>query len=244
MKKNDLLFSLLTLVLIISFFPIGFLKSYQEGFLFNPEYWYLTSFLKFAVLATLGESLGLRVSKGIYNYKGFGLLPRAIVWGILGIGIKFAFVIFSAGTPALLSKLFHVENAVAAMKEYPDFFEAKKAGLGGIRLLDAFLISSFMNLIFAPVFMTLHKITDTHILNNGGTLAGFFSPVKYSEIFPKLNWFVQWDFVFKRTIPFFWIPAHTITFLMPEQFQVIFAAVLGIVLGVLLAIASSKSSKK
>jgi hypothetical protein len=243
MKKNDLLFALLLLLLIASFFPFGFLESYQKDFLFNPKYWYLTSFLKFAVLATLGESLGLRISKGIYNFKGFGLLPRAIVWGLLGIGIKMAFVIFAAGTPALLMKLFHVESAMVAMKEYPDFFAAQQAGLGGIRLLDAFLISTFMNLIFAPVFMTFHKITDMHIISNGGTLSGFFSPIKFSEIFPKINWFVQWDFVFKRSIPFFWIPAHTITFLLPEAYQVIFAAFLGIILGVLLATASLKSSK-
>ena len=59
----------------------------------------------------------------------------------------------------------------------------------------------------------------------------------------KKNWSVQWNFVFKKTIPFFWIPAHTITFLLPVQYQVLFAAILGIVLGVLLAIASLKSEK-
>jgi len=100
-----------------------------------------------------------------------------------------------------------------------------------------------MNLIFAPVFMTLHKITDIHIINNGGTIRGFLRPIKFSKIITNLNWKIQYEFVFKKTLPFFWIPAHTFTFLLPPDYQVLFAAVLGIVLGVLLAIASLKSAK-
>jgi len=51
---------------------------------------------------------------------------------------------------------------------------------------------------------------------------------------------VQWNFVFKKTIPFFWYPAHTITFLLPVDYQVLFAAILGIALGTILAMASLK----
>jgi hypothetical protein len=47
----------------------------------------------------------------------------------------------------------------------------------------------------------------------------------------------MWGFVFKKTIPFFWIPAHTITFLLPPDVQVLFAALLGIALGTILAVA-------
>jgi len=52
---------------------------------------------------------------------------------------------------------------------------------------------------------------------------------------------VMWNFIFKKTIPFFWIPAHTITFLLPAEFRVLFAAVLGIALGLILAIGSQKA---
>ena len=88
--------------------------------------------------------------------------------------------------------------------------------------------------------MTIHKITDTHILNTGGTLKGFFSPIDFRSIFVNLNWDVQWNFVFKKTIPLFWYPAHTITFLLPAEMRILFAALLGIVLGVLLSLASLK----
>jgi hypothetical protein len=43
--------------------------------------------------------------------------------------------------------------------------------------------------------------------------------------------------VFKKTIPLFWIPAHTITFLLDPDYQVLFAAFLGIMLGAILAVA-------
>jgi hypothetical protein len=38
----------------------------------------------------------------------------------------------------------------------------------------------------------------------------------------------------------FWIPAHTITFMLPVSLRILFAAALGIVLGIILALASQK----
>jgi hypothetical protein len=239
MKQKDLVFSLLIIFVIAFFLPFPFLKNFHKDFLFNHHFWIATSFLKFGILSTMGEAIGLRIKTGSYYQKGFGYLPRFIVWGFLGIGIKMAFVIFASGTPVLLQKYFGIKNAVVSMS-FDSIFDAKENGLTTARIITAFGISTFMNLIFAPVFMTLHKITDTHITDNGGTLKGFLTPIHFKTIFPRLNWLVQWDFVFKRTIPFFWIPAHTITFLMPEQYRIVFAAFLGIILGILLAVAAQK----
>ncbi len=100
-----------------------------------------------------------------------------------------------------------------------------------------------MNVVYAPVMMTFHKITDVHIIENGGTIKGLFQPVKIGKIFINLNWEVQWNFIFKKTIPFFWIPAHTITFLLPPDYQVLFAALLGIALGTILAFANKMEEK-
>lgn len=44
----------------------------------------------------------------------------------------------------------------------------------------------------------------------------------------------------KKTIPLFWYPAHPVTFLLPSEMCVLFAALLGIVLGVILAIVARK----
>jgi len=230
MKKQDIIFIVCIILFFLPFFLSEQVFSIYDTF--NKEHGMVMSFFKFAVLATLGESIGLRIRNGVYNKKGFGLIPRAIVWGFLGLTIKMAFVIFATGTPQFLAYL-GFEKAVVAMA----------GSLTPLKLLVAFSISAAMNLIYAPIMMTLHKITDTHILNNNGTIKGFFNPIKFGEIMVNMDWSVQWNFVFKKTIPFFWIPAHTITFLLPSHYQVLFAAVLGIVLGVLLAIASLKSEK-
>jgi hypothetical protein len=232
MKRKDLVVILITVLFFLPFFISKEVYGFYNSF--NAQHGMIMSFIKFAILATFGEAIGLRIRTGNYNHKGFGLIPRAIVWGFLGLTIKLAFVIFGSGTPAFLQYL-GLEEAGAIMKS-PE--------IGWLKVFVAFSISATMNIIYAPLMMTFHKITDTHILNNGGILRGFFKPIKFGEIITNLNWNVQWNFVFKKTIPFFWIPAHTITFLLPADFQVLFAAVLGVVLGVLLAIASQMGTKQ
>ncbi|MBE0674446.1 MAG: hypothetical protein IH591_07275, partial [Bacteroidales bacterium] len=198
---------------------------------FNESHGFITSFIKFAVLATAGELIGLRIRKGHYIEKGFGILPRALVWGFLGLSIKAAFMIFGSGVPVVMAYI-GVEEPAALL-----------AGpLSAGKLLMAFSVSFFLNMIFAPVMMTLHKVTDTHIINTGGTIRGFFTRADVSGIIGRINWDVHWGFVLRRTIPLFWIPAHTVTFLLPVGFQVLFAALLGIVLGVILAFAARAKS--
>ncbi len=227
--RKDLFFLLGLIVFFLPFFIFD--KLFGAYYQFNLEHGLLMSFIKFFFLATLGEVIGLRIKTGIYHYKGFGLLPRALVWGFLGMTIYMAFAIFSSGTPVFLEKL-GFENAGSILH----------SDLSWKKLLVSFSISSSLNLFYAPVMMTFHKIMDIHILENGGTLRGFFRPIRFARIFKEINWDVQWNFVFKRTIPLFWIPAQTITFLLPEEFRVLFAAFLGIILGVLLAIAALKQA--
>ncbi len=232
MKKQDVIFLLALAVFFSPFFIFKEVFYFYEHF--NKEHGMIMSFIKFAILATLGEVIGLRIRTGSYYRKNFGILPRAFVWGFIGLTIKMAFMIFAVGTPVFLEYL-GVENAIASMA---------KTGLAGTKILTAFCISTAMNIIYAPVMMTFHKITDTHIESNGGTLKGFFTPIQFKEIFMNLNWGVQWGFVFKKTIPLFWIPAHTITFLLPPEYRVLFAALLSIALGIILAIANIMSKKK
>jgi len=225
MKKNDVFFLLFILVI---FLPFVFIPELYAGYKrFNADHAFIMAFLKFGVLATVGEMLGLRIKTGQYSTAGFGILPRAVVWGLLGIWIAIAMKVFAAGSPAIVQYL-GVDGVVEAMK----------GGFSIQKLLGAFGISLLMNTSFAPVFMTIHKITDTHIVNNGGKLSSLITPIPFGKLLASLNWNVQWNFVFKKTIPFFWIPAHTVTFLLPADIQVLFAALLSIVLGVLLAVAA------
>ena len=77
----------------------------------------------------------------------------------------------------------------------------------------------------------------------GGSIKSLITPIPMTKIITGLNWNVQWNFVFKKTIPFFWIPAHTITFLLAPQYQVLFAALLGVMLGILLSVAAVAGRK-
>lgn len=227
MRRTDLYFSLAVIILFLPFILSDTLHTwYQE---FNTEHGMAMSFIKFAILSTMGELLGLRISTGNYYQRGFGIIPRALVWGILGMGINMAFIIFSTGVPAVVAYM-GVSHPEALMQ----------GSLCIEKVALALAISTTLNCIFAPVFMTLHKITDTHILATGGTLRGFFTPFRMGETMQHLNWRVQWGFVFKKTIPLFWIPAHTITFLLPGESRVLFAALLGVALGVILAIANRR----
>jgi len=228
MKNKDIKF---ILAVVVFFSPFFIFTNFYEGYLaLNQQHGFIMSFVKFAILATTGEVIGLRIVSGNYNSTNFGIFPRAIVWGLLGITIKIAFIIFATGVPSVL--------AYSGMANVSTIM---KGDLTLDKLLLAFSISIALNLIYAPILMTIHKITDIHITNNGGTIRGLFTAIQVEKIIVNMDWHKQWSFVFKKTIPFFWIPAHTITFLLPADMQILFAAALGVALGVILAISSLQS---
>ncbi|MBR6310368.1 MAG: hypothetical protein IKR52_04120 [Paludibacteraceae bacterium] len=227
MKKTDII----TIVVVLAVLGIfAFVPSALNWFEnTTKEHGMVMSFFKFAILGTFGEMLALRIRKGVYYETGFGVLPKMLVWGVLGVVIASAMTIFKNGTIALLDGGFHLDGRAA---------EWFKTDLCWGKVLVALCISVLMNTLFAPVFMTFHKITDIHIAETGGTLKGFFSKVIPAQdiLANKINWNVQYGFVFKKTIPLFWYPAHTVTFLLPGTYQVVFAAFLGVVLGLILSI--------
>ena len=230
MKKQDVIFFF---GLVVFFSPFIFSEQVYETYReFNKEHGLIMSFVKFAVLATLGESIGLRIASGVYNKTGFGILPKTVIWGIFGLTIKIALIIFSFGTIKFLN--------------YTGVSQASDIMAGGLSLAKigiAFCISFTLNLIYAPWLMTFHKITDMHIAKHGGSLLTLLKPINFEKAFSNLDWKVQWGFVFKKTIPLFWLPAHTITFLLAPEQQILYAAILGIVLGVILAFAIARGKK-
>ena len=228
MKRTDLYFIVAIAAIFLPFFLSAPLYEWYSTF--NATHGMVMSFLKFGILSTLGEMLGCRISTGKYVTPTFGVLPRMVVWGFLGMGINMAMIIFSKGTPMFMQYM-GMTNAVEAFTT--DGFSMDK-------LWVALAVSVAMNTIFAPVFMTFHKVTDAHIAAHNGSLKALVTPIPMAERLATLNWQAQWGFVFRKTIPFFWYPAHTITFLLPTEQRVLFAALLGIVLGVLLAVSVKK----
>ena len=242
MKKQDWLVILIIVVVLTPFFipATGFFAGFKHLTDTHP---YIMAFFKFAILATFGEMLALRIREGVYNKKGFGVLPRMMVWGFLGMCITMAMKIFSSGTPYFLAQVagHGKEETLVLAQGLTAIFTSQTFTWGKLGI--AFAVSVLMNSIFAPVMMTFHKCTDIHITDNGGTVRGLFRPIKMREIMSKkVNWDVQWNLVIKKTIPLFWFPMHTITFILPPTFQVLFAALLGVALGLILALAGG--SKK
>ena len=192
---------------------------------------YVAGFCKFALLATFGESLAQRLRSGRWLPEGFGLVPRAVVWGLLGVCITLAFAIFSAGAPAAMKSL-GLDWAPAAL-----------AGpMGAKKVATAFAVSLTINTMFAPAMMVAHKVADLHLEHYGGRLESLRRMPHPGALLRAVDWEAMWDIVLFRGVVFFWIPAHTVTFLLPEAFRVLFAAALGAVLGLILAWAGGRRS--
>lgn len=213
MKKGDLIWisGLLAFVAFVVYPPTH--AIFNAATVSHP---YLMGFTKFFILATMGELMAIRIVTGDYK-KPVGLLQRAVIWGIIGFGIVAIFGIFSGGVTGL------VEKGLLPGK--------------GNAILTAFFISAFMNTCFAPAMMIGHRITDTWI---DLAYAGKGKKVTLKDITSTIDWNNLVGFVLFKTIPFFWIPAHTITFLLPAEYRVLMAAFLSIALGAILAFSKRK----
>ena len=213
MNKGDFCWiGILVLILLFIISPVT-----NPVFVSTTEaYPYLTGFAKFAILATMGELLAFRIGNGKW-VKPVGMIYKTMVWGFFGILITLNFQLFSAGVVSALAKGYLPGE--------------------GSNIAFAFFTASTMNLFFAPVFMGIHKCTDSYInLRVGGVIAN----PSLDDVLENADWSSYVSFVLIKTVPFFWIPAHTITFLLPGEYRIIAAAFLSIVLGVFLALAQKK----
>lgn len=186
------------------------MPGFKEGF-----YSYIMGFLKFSILATLGELMALRIITGGYK-KPAGLVWRVLIWGFIGMLITLMFNVFAGGV-------------IAAQEGGFLPFE-------GTTIAFAFFTSTIMNLFFAPAFMGFHKYTDTYLDLKAETN----QKVTVKDITNRIDWDGFVSFVLMKTIPFFWIPAHTITFMLPKDYRVLAAAFLSVALGALLAMSKKK----
>jgi hypothetical protein len=216
MRKGDLLW----ILTIASVSGLLLASPTRQGIVaLTAAHPYVIGFLKFFVLATMGELLALRIVAGRWAAPQ-GLVFRALIWGFLGMAIVLVFEVFGAGVSSALAK-----------------------GLlpgGAGKLAFAFFVSAVMNVTFAPTMMLCHRVTDTYIdlrCERAGARAGM------PEIIARIDWGGFVSFVLLKTIPFFWIPAHTVTFLLPPEYRILAAAFLSIALGGILAFAKRKAVK-
>ncbi len=176
---------------------------------------YAMGFIKIAILGTMGELLGGRIVTGRWRLTGIRLSHRTLVWGFLGLVFTAVFPLFSFGVDGLL-----------------------EAGLipgAGSALAAAFWKSVFLNLIFGFPMMVFHRITDTLI--GRGELIGIWP---LADVTGSIDWRNMFRIVGAACF-WFWIPAHTITFLLPPEFRVVSAALLAVILGAILGFAKKRA---
>ncbi len=215
MKSKDLIWALI-LILITGFIVFPSTRKLFE--LWTQKSPYLMGFIKTAILATLGERLVVRLKTGNY-FSDQGFLLKAILWGFFGMLFVLIFKIYATG--------------IASAQDsniWPDF---------NSKIFTAFSISLVMNLTFAPSFMLLHRVTDTYIKLTEGHLKNF-RKTSIKQVVQNIDFNQFFGFVIIKTLPIFWIPAHTITFLLPENYRVLMAAYLSIALGILLSLTSKR----
>ena len=106
---------------------------------------------------------------------------------------------------------------------------------GESRFLSALFTSVLMNTSFGPTFMAVHKMTDKML-----ELFSSKEKVSLDAVVKGIDWSGFWGFTILKTVPFFWIPAHTVTFLLPSEYQVMMAAALSVALGIILSLSSRK----
>lgn len=210
MKKDYLL---TIIVSIITGFLV-FIVTRDFFLNFAAEYKLIGGFIKFFFLATAGDFIGLRIKTKKWDVPS-NILLKAVVWGFIGVTIVLMFTVFPIGVQALQ--------------------DLNVLPFNGNVFFFALFTSILMNFTYAPTMMIFHRISDTYL-----NLKAQNSKSTISEAIESINFKHFINFTVFKTIPLFWVPAHTITFLIPEEYRVIFAAILGIVLGVLLGLFSNK----
>ncbi|MBC7958273.1 MAG: Mpv17/PMP22 family protein [Vallitaleaceae bacterium] len=184
---------------------------------------YLGGFVKFAILASMGDMLGARILKGRWVFPT-GFLFKAIVWGILGMMITLVFTVFMSGAAGAQA--------------------AGRLPFQGSKLAQAFWGSMIMNLTFGPMLYIYHRFGDLFVdlmlEKRKGTYNG---RITVKEMVSRVDWYTIVSFSWLKTCLFVWIPCHTIVFLLVPEYRVLASAFLSILLGIIIAF-SKKSTQK
>lgn len=202
---------------ILSFALVLIIPQSREVFkTLSSDHPFIMGFVKFALLATAGELIAGYIKTGKPTVPS-KIIWRFVIWGFIGVWITFMMTVYKTAVVSLMGSgvLPGGENA----------------------LLRAFYISAIMNTSFGPTFMALHKCSDKWLDLRAN---GEKSSIK--AIMTGIDWSAFAGFTILKTVPLFWIPAHTVTFLLPSEYQVMMAAALSVALGIILSFGNRKKS--
>ncbi len=210
------------ITVFVAFAAILIIPATREIFeKLSSDHPYLMGFVKFALLATAGEIIAVRMSSGAWK-KPCYLIARIVIWGLIGVWITYMMKMFFIGSGALMTA-----GLLPGKSLDIDSF--------GYKLIRAFATSATMNLTFGPTFMAVHKCSDTYLALRAANGKG----VKLAQVIDGVDWKRFVSFTIFKTVPIFWIPMHTLTFLFPSTYQVMLAALLSVALGIILNLKKS-----
>jgi hypothetical protein len=206
-------------VIIVTFALVLALPTSREVFLaLTTSHMFIMGFVKFAMLATTGEIIALKIGGGGFRFPR-GIFFKMAIWGLIGMAIALMTPVFAAGV------LYAQQNGILP-------------GRNNV-LATAFLTSLLNNLGFGAAMMGFHTLSDTAI-----EIIISKEKLTLGAIIDKTSWERYIGFVILKTLPLFWIPAHTVTYMLPPYYRVFFSAILSIALGLILAIAKRKNIKE
>ena len=218
-KSKVRLFDVLWGVIILACLILLVVPSTRGQYLeITKAHKYLVGFFNFALLATMGDLLAGRIATGKWTFN-VPTIFKLLIWGFIGMAITLFFGIMS--------------NGVAAVQK------ANLLPFAGSDFAHALLTSALTNLSFGPAMFIFHKFTDTYIDAKYNK-----KPSDVTSIIERIDWKTFFKFTVFTTIPIFWIPCHTIDFLLPDDIRVLVAAFLSIALGLLLSIKKKAESKE
>lgn len=167
-------------------------------FVENP---FIDAMIKFGLLGTVGEIVAAFITKRKLEWWNY--FYPILVWAVLGVIIKFCFSGFSF--------------FVAGLTEHGYLPTGK--------LFTAFFKSLFVNVMFGPWVIIIHRFLDG---------------LPYKRLTISSNGMKG----ALLTLLWFWIPAHTVTFAMESPYtQMTLAAIWSFVLGLILGIFNNVKKK-
>lgn len=203
--------------IFLAFFTAGLTANGMFAW-FNSRLPYTAGFVQFAVFATAGELLSTRILERKWEITR-ATACKALAWGLSGMVVTLAFRLFSDGVTGAMA---------SGMLPFPDS-----------RLAAAFYTSSANNILFGPIHTAFLRVCSNYA--DARFLEGKI--LTRRQAVDSVDWGELVEFSLFKTIPFFWIPVNTVTFLLPTDYRVVSAAILSMAFGVLMTILKSREQK-
>lgn len=184
---------------------------------------YIMGFLKVSMLATYGEMLKMRLGAGSWRIDHW--LVRFIIWGAFGMLFTLVFAGF-----------FGVYDVVVSLHLWPDWHWQVIIPVFDepLEIWPAFSRSLFINVLFGfgYTMMVGHEYCNKSI-DHGHVI----SLTAFAYSMAGIDEAKRWYRFIPLTLFTFWLAAHTITFMLPPAYFVLFAASLSVFLGMFLTVA-------